>query len=75
MIEYQAADLRAFDGGAGGMRAEQNFFVGADYARGAVKQVDDHAAASDDVEFFFSHCAQPIFVSLPARGRRAHRIR
>ena len=75
MVEDEAADLRAFDRGAGGMRAEQDFFVGADDARGAVEQVDDHAAASDDVEFFFSHCAPPIFEPMPARGRRANRIR
>src|SRR5208283_6091507 len=64
MVEHQAADLRTFDGGAGGVRAEQNFFVGADDARGAIEHVNDHAAASDDVEFFFSHCSQPIFFAL-----------
>ena len=75
MVEDEAADLRAFDGGAGGMRAQQDFFVGADDARRAVEQVDDHAAASDDVEFFFSHCAPQIFAPTPAHGRRANRIR
>ena len=75
MIEDQTADLRAFDRRAGGMRAEQDFFVGADNPRRAVEQVDDHAAASDDVEFLFSHCAPPIFVPMPARGRRPNRIR
>ena len=75
MIEDEAADLSALDGSAGGMRAEQDFFVGADDAWRAVEQVDDHAAASDDVEFFFSHCAPPISVLRPARGRRPNRIR
>ena len=75
MVQDEAADLRAFDRGAGGMRAEQDLFVGADYPRRAVEQVNDHAAASDDVEFLFSHCAPQIFVPMPARGRRANRIR
>ena len=75
VIKNETADLSAFDRGAGGMRAEQDFFVGADNPRRAVEQVDDHAAASDDVEFFFSHCAPQIFVRMPARGRRANRIR
>ena len=75
MVENEAADLGAFDGGAGGMRAQQDFFVGADDARGAVEQVDDHAAASDDVELYFSHCAPQISVPTPGYGRRANRIR
>src|ERR1700722_6365093 len=75
VIEDEAADLSAFDRGTCGMRAEQDFLVGADNPRRAVEQVDDHAAASDDVELFFSHCPPPIFVRLPARGRRANRIR
>ena len=62
MVQDEAADLRAFDRGAGGMRAQQDFFVGADDARRAVEQVNHHAAASDDVEFLFSHCAPQIFV-------------
>ena len=62
MIQHEAADLRAFDRGAGGVRAQQDFFVGADDARRAVEQVNHHAAASDDVEFLFSHCAPQIFV-------------
>ncbi len=75
VIEDETADLGAFDRRARCVRAEQDFFIGADNPRRAVEQVDDHAAASDDVEFFFSHCAPPIFVPLPARGRRANRIR
>jgi hypothetical protein len=75
MVQDQAADLRAFDRGAGGMRAQQDFLVGADYPRRAVEQVHDHAAASDDVKFLFSHCAPQIFAPWPARGRRANRIR
>ncbi len=67
MVEHQPADLRALDGGAGGVRAEQNFFVGANDARGAIEHVNDHAATSDDVEFIFSHCSQPIFFA-PARS-------
>ncbi len=75
MVQDETADLRAFHRGAGGMRAQQDFFVGADDPRRAVELVDDHAAASDDVEFFFSHCVPQIFVPWPARGRRANRIR
>ncbi len=56
MIEDQAADLGAFDRGARGMRSQQDFFVGADYSRGPIEQVDDHAPASDDIEFRFNHC-------------------
>src|SRR3981189_3161404 len=43
MIENQAADFGTFDRGASGMRPEQDFFVGADYPRGAIEQVNDHA--------------------------------
>jgi len=73
VVQNEAADLRTFHRGARGMCAQQDFFVGADDPRRAVELVNDHAAASDDVEFFFSHYAPQIFV--PARARRADRIR
>src|ERR1019366_245267 len=70
MVQDQPADLRAFDGGAGGVRAEQNFFVGADYARGAIEQVNDHAPASDDVEIFFSEALSDAMVGRQALAPR-----
>ncbi len=71
MVENQPADFGAFDRGARGMRPEQDFFVGANYPRGAIEQVNDHAPASDHVEFRFNHgvsCARQC-------AARAHRVR
>src|SRR5271163_1104134 len=55
MVEHDAADGGRFGGSAVASGVEQNFFLGADDAGGAIELVHHHTAAADGVEFEVSH--------------------